>query len=48
VADDASAALDEGRLLSHLKVDFTNGVVWHFDVPKANKKTAQGLVRAIG
>lgn len=44
----ASAELDEGRLLSHLKVAFSNGTVWEFDVPKANKKSAQNLVRALG
>ena len=44
----ASVELDEGRLLSHLKVAFGNGTVWEFDVPKANKKSAQTLVRALG
>ena len=36
----ASAELDEGRLLSHLKIVFGNGVAWEFDIPKANKKSA--------
>jgi hypothetical protein len=44
----ASVELDEGRLLSHLTIAFTNGVRWQFDVPKQGKKTAQGLVRALG
>ena len=39
----ASAELDEGRLLSHLKIVFGNGVAWEFDIPKANKKSAQAL-----
>jgi hypothetical protein len=43
----ASVELDEGRLLSHLKIAFRNGVVWEFDIPKANKKSAQGLARAL-
>ena len=44
----ASAELDQGMLLSHLKIAFTNGVTWQFDVPKQGKKTAQGVVRALG
>ena len=44
----ASAELDEGRLLSHLKIVFGNGVAWEFDIPKASKKSAQALVRALG
>jgi hypothetical protein len=43
----ASAELDEGRLLSRLTIAFGNGVTWEFDVPKANKKSAQRLVRAL-
>jgi hypothetical protein len=43
----AAAELDEGRLLSHLKLAFGNGVTWEFDIPKANKKSAQALVRAL-
>ena len=44
----ASADLDEGRLLSHLTIAFSDGVTWEFDIPKAAKKTAQGLVNALG
>lgn len=44
----AAAELDQGRLLSHLKITFTNGAIWQFDVPKQGKKTAQGVVRALG
>ena len=40
----ASAELDEGRLLSHLKIAFGDDVAWEFDIPKANKKSAQALV----
>jgi len=44
----ASAELDQGKLLSHLTIVFNNGVTWEFDIPKAAKKTAQGLVTALG
>jgi hypothetical protein len=47
-AELASTVLDQGTLLSHLTITFTNGVVWEFDIPKAAKKTAQGLVKALG
>jgi hypothetical protein len=43
-----SIELDQGKLLSHLTIAFDNGVRWQFDIPKAAKKTAQGLVRALG
>jgi hypothetical protein len=44
----ASAELGEGKLLSHLSISFTNGATWQFDIPRQAKKTAQGLVRALG
>jgi hypothetical protein len=44
----ASTELDEGKMLSHLKLAFTNGVTWEFDVPKMGKKAAQNFVRAVG
>jgi len=44
----ASAELEQGKLLSHLTIAFNNGVTWEFDIPKAAKKTAQGLVTALG
>jgi len=47
-ADIASAELDKGGLLSHLRIEFTNGVTWEFDVPKKDKKAAQAVVRALG
>jgi hypothetical protein len=43
-----SIDLDQGTLLSHLKIVFTNGVVWHFDIPKQAKKSAQAFTRALG
>jgi hypothetical protein len=40
--------LKEGRLLSHLRMQFSNGTVWEFDVPKAGKKNAKELVAVLG
>jgi hypothetical protein len=47
-AEVASADLDQGTLLSHLKIVFTGGVVWEFDIPKQAKKSAQAFTRALG
>jgi hypothetical protein len=47
-SDIASVELDQGKLLSHLKIEFTNGVAWEFDIPKMAKKTAQELTTALG
>ena len=47
-SDIASSELDRGALLSKLKIVFTNGVTWEFDIPKQAKKSAQGLVSALG
>lgn len=47
-AEVASAELDEGKLLSHLTIAFTNGTVWQFDIPSQGKKTAKSVVRALG
>jgi hypothetical protein len=47
-SDIASCELDQGALLSKLKIVFSNGVTWEFDIPRQGKKTAQGLVTALG
>jgi hypothetical protein len=47
-SDIASSELDQGKMLSHLKIEFTNGVMWEFDIPKMAKKTAQELVTELG
>jgi hypothetical protein len=47
-SDIASSELDQGKMLSHLKIEFTNGVTWEFDIPKTAKKTAQELVIELG
>lgn len=44
----SAAELDKGVLLSHLKIVFANGVTWEFDVPKKDKKSAEGVVQALG
>jgi hypothetical protein len=43
----ASVELDEGRMVSHLSLTFANGHVWHFDVPRSDKKTAKAVVAAL-
>ena len=40
----ASVEWDEGRLVSHLTLSFTDGQAWAFDVPKSDKKTARAVV----
>jgi hypothetical protein len=47
-SDVAAVELDQGKLLSHLKIEFTNGVTWDFDIPKMAKKTATELVTTLG
>lgn len=44
----AAVEWDGGLLLSHLKITFANDIVWELDVPKAAKKTAEEVVRALG
>ena len=39
-----SSELDEGKLLSHLRIGFSNGVAWEFDIPRNDKKTAKAVV----
>jgi hypothetical protein len=41
-------ALDKGRLLSHMRLTFSGGIVWEFDVPKTAVKNAERLVVALG
>jgi hypothetical protein len=40
--------LKDGKLISPLRLQFTNGTVWEFDVPKLGKKNAKALVAALG
>ena len=43
-----SAELEEGRMLSHLRLRFANGLQWEFDVPRSNRQTARAVVAALG
>jgi hypothetical protein len=43
----ASAELEEGRMLSHLRLHFADGRLWQFDIPKSDKKTARAVVAAL-
>jgi hypothetical protein len=40
--------LKEGKLISSLRLQFSNGTVWEFDVPKLGRKNARALVAALG
>jgi hypothetical protein len=37
-----------GKVVSHLRLQFTNGTVWEFDVPRTSKKAVKELVAALG
>jgi hypothetical protein len=39
--------LQDGKLISVLKLRYTNGVIWEFDVPRTSKKTASAFVAAL-
>jgi len=43
----ASVDFDEGRMVSHLTLQFANGRQWNFDVPRTDKKTAKAVVAAL-
>jgi hypothetical protein len=47
-SDVESITIQDGRLLSQLTLTFANGVRWEFEVPRAHRKTAKGLVSALG
>jgi hypothetical protein len=42
-----SAELDEGRMVSHLRLRFNNDKLWEFDIPRSDKKTAKAVVAAL-
>ncbi|MFL5861806.1 MAG: hypothetical protein ACJ780_13670 [Solirubrobacteraceae bacterium] len=44
----SSITLEQARLLSHLKLRFTNGVIWEFDVPRVHREGAKALVMELG
>ncbi len=43
----ASAELDEGAMVSHLRLRFADGRLWEFDVPRSDRKTARAVVAAL-
>jgi hypothetical protein len=43
----ASVDWDEGKMVSHLTLNFSNGHVWQFDVPRSDRKTAKAVVAAL-
>ena len=40
--------LKDGKPFSSLRLQFVNGTVWEFDVPKIGKKNAKQLVAVLG
>jgi hypothetical protein len=40
----ASAELEEGKMVSHLRLRFADGQLWEFDIPRSDKKTARAVV----
>jgi hypothetical protein len=44
----SSVDLDKGALKSNLKVSFSDGNTWEFEIPKAYNKTAKQVVEALG
>jgi hypothetical protein len=44
----ASLGWDGGKVMSHLAITFSNGVVWEFNITHAAKSSAESVVRALG
>lgn len=42
------AELKRGKLVSGLTIQFSDGAVWTFDVPKANQRAAKQVIEALG
>jgi hypothetical protein len=40
--------MHDGKLISVLRLRFTNGVLWEFDIPRTSKKGAKEFVAALG
>jgi hypothetical protein len=43
-----SVELDRGKVLSHLKLTFADGLEWEFEIPRANRKGAIDFTTALG
>lgn len=46
--DVQSVELHRGKVLSHLKLTFADGLVWEFEIPRANRKGAEAFTSALG
>ncbi|HEX3977415.1 MAG TPA: hypothetical protein VHW96_14200 [Solirubrobacteraceae bacterium] len=46
--DVQSVELEQGKVLSHLKLTFADGLVWEFEIPRANRKGAKEFTAALG
>lgn len=47
-SDVQSVELERGKVLSHLKLTFADGLVWEFEVALANRKGAVAFTTALG
>jgi hypothetical protein len=45
--DLATAELEEGRMVSCLRLRFATGQLWEFDIPRSDKQTARAVVVAL-
>jgi hypothetical protein len=43
----SSVDWEEGRMVSHMTMHFSNGHNWEFDVPRSDKKTAKAVIAAL-
>ena len=46
--DVQSVELNRGKVLSQLKLTFADGLVWEFEIPRANRKGAEQFTDALG
>lgn len=47
-SDVASVDFNRGKVLSHLKLTFADGLEWEFEIPLANRKGAEQFTHALG
>ncbi len=47
-SDVQSVELAQGKVLSHLKLTFADGLVWEFEIPRANRKGAKEFTTVLG
>lgn len=47
-SDVQSVELDKGKVLSRLTLTFADGLVWEFEIPRANRKGAEEFTAALG